>query len=344
VTFDLALLSVAIVVALTVAHFLFWRWKLNSPSHEDELLRATTGDGWSLALGRRRPRGAPRLPPVLLVHGIAMNRQAFDFGVEHWSVAASLARAGFECFSLDLRGHGGSRKGPPSRWTLDEYLREDLPAAFDAIETATGSAQVLFVGHSQGAILGMAACALYPERIRALVALAGPAHFDSKRFRALAALRWFGLGSHLRALARIAAPFSGFWHPSLVELSINPRNVPRRVYRRLLANGIEDLHPGVLDHFAACIRDDTFRSFDGAVDYRALFPGCAQPALFLAAEKDGLAPPAVVEEARRRWGGEARFHCFSGEYGHTDLLLGKSAPEEVFPLIRDFLIEHSKAA
>ena len=74
---------------------------------------------------------------MLLVHGIAMNRQAFDFGVERWSVAAHLAAAGFDCFSLDLRGHGGSRRGPTSRWTLDTYLDQDLPSALDAIRAAT---------------------------------------------------------------------------------------------------------------------------------------------------------------------------------------------------------------
>jgi pimeloyl-ACP methyl ester carboxylesterase len=337
------LLTAAALAVLTVAHFVFWRWKLGAPSGEDELVRARTRDGWSLALGRRRPRAAPRRPPVLLVHGIAMNRQAFDFGVERYSIAAHLAQAGFDCFALDLRGHGASRTGPTSRWTLDTYLREDLPAALDEIRARTGEGSVLYVGHSQGAILGMAACALYPERIRALVALAGPAHFDAQpRLRALVALRRLPLvARHLRLLARTAAPFSGWWHPALLEVSVNMRNVERPIYRRLLANAIEDLQPGVLDQFAACIRDDTFRSCDGTLDYRALFPSATQPALFVAAEKDGLAPPAVVEAAFRRWGGPKRYWSCGRDYGHADVLLGRNAPELVYPMIREFLIESS---
>ena len=344
-TLETVLAAAAVLAVLTVAHFAFWGWKLRAPSREDELLRATTRDGWSLALGRRRPRGMARLPPVLLVHGIAMNRQAFDFGVERYSVAAHLAAAGFDCFALDLRGHGGSRRGPTSRWNLDTYLAEDLPAAFDAIRAATGSEQVLYVGHSQGAILGMAACALHPGRIRALVALAGPAHFDAQpRLRALVELRRLGLGRHLRLLSRTVAPFSGFWHPSPVELAVNVRNVDRPVYRRLLANAIEDLQPGVVDQFAACIRDDAFRSADGAVDYRALFPSCRQPALFLAAERDGLAPPAAVEAAFRGWGGSKRLHVFGAGYGHADVILGRDAPEVVYPIINAFLAENSETA
>ncbi len=335
------LIALAVLAVLAIAHVLFWRWKLDAPGHEDELLVAGTRDGWRLALARRRPRAPPRRPPVLLVHGIAMNRQAFDFGVERYSIAAHLSAAGFDCFALDLRGHGGSRRGPTSRWTLDTYLDEDLPAAFDRIREATGSDEVLYVGHSQGAILGMAACALHPTRIRALVALAGPAHFDAQpRLRALVELRRLGLGRHLRLLARAAAPFSGYWHPSLLELSINMRNVERPVYRRLLANAIEDLQPGVLEQFAACVRDDTFRSCDGAVDYRALFPACTQPALFIAGEKDGLAPPAVVEAAFQRWGGPRRYWSSGRDYGHADVLLGRDAPEVVYPVIREFLEEN----
>ncbi|HSN89991.1 MAG TPA: alpha/beta fold hydrolase, partial [Anaeromyxobacteraceae bacterium] len=171
-----ALLAGALLLA-GVLHYLFWTWWLAVPGGEDELLHAATRDGWRLALARRRPRAPARVPPVLLCHGLAVNRQTLDFGVERHSLAAFLSRAGFDCFALDLRGHGGSRPRPgaPRRWTLDTYLAEDVPAALDAIRAATGEDRVLWVGHSQGAMLGMAACSLYPDRIAGLVSIAGPA-------------------------------------------------------------------------------------------------------------------------------------------------------------------------
>jgi pimeloyl-ACP methyl ester carboxylesterase len=201
------------------------------------------------------------------------------------------------------------------------------------------------VGHSQGAVLGMAACALHPDRIAALVALAGPAHFHAQPMLArLVMLRRLGMGRGLRELARAVAPFSGWWHPRPFDVSVNLRNVERRVYRRLLANAIEDLQPGVLEQFATFVREDSFRSMDGTVDYRARLAGCTQPALFVSAEKDGLAPPPVVEAAFRAWGGKKRYASFGREYGHTDLILGRNAPEVVFPVVRDFLLEHSEPA
>ena len=338
----LALGALALAV-LTALHWAFWTWKLAAPTHEDEVLPARTRDGWTLYLGRRRPKGEPRGPPVLLVHGIAMNRQAFDFGVERYSVAGFLSRAGFDCFTLDLRGHGRSRRGPSRRWNLDTYLREDLPAAFDAVRAATGAEKVLYVGHSQGALLGMAACAVHPGRVAALVALAAPVHFHAQPGLArLVKLRHLGLGRGLRELARMVAPFSGWWHPPPFDLSANVRNVERPIYRRLLANAIEDLQPGVLEQIAAFVREDAFRSMDGTVDYRARLAGCAQPALFVSAGKDGLAPPAVVEAAFRAWGGPKRYWSCGRDYGHADVILGRNAPEVVFPVVRDFLLEHAR--
>src|SRR3990172_7505660 len=101
-----------IAALLAVLHYAFWSWFLRLPPREDELLFARTRDGWDLALGRCRPASPGPLPPVLLVHGIAMNRQAFEFGLDRYALADPLARAGFDCFSLDLRGHGASRRRP----------------------------------------------------------------------------------------------------------------------------------------------------------------------------------------------------------------------------------------
>jgi pimeloyl-ACP methyl ester carboxylesterase len=332
-----------LAVLAAVAHIAFWQWRLRVRPREDEVVRATTRDGWDLGLGHRRPKGPPRHPPVLFVHGLAMNRQAFDFGVEAYSMSAFLARSGFDCFALDHRGHGLSRHGPSRRWNLDDYLREDLPAALDAIRAATGQPDVLLVGHSQGALLGMAAAVLHPGRIRALVALAPPIHFHRReRLGLLVALRHLPISRHTRLASWWMAPFVGIFHPAFAEVAINTRNIERPIYRRLMANAIEDLQPGVLEQYAAFVNEDSFRSMDGAVDYRALLPQAHQPALFISAVKDGIAPPSVVEAAFDLWGGPKRYWQCGQEYGHGDVLLGLGAPDVVFPFIRNFLLEQSQ--
>jgi pimeloyl-ACP methyl ester carboxylesterase len=333
---------VALLVLAAAAHLLFWWWRLAEPGREDERITAVTADGWWLNLGRRWPRGPPRRRPVLLVPGIAMNRLALDFVVERHSLAAFLASAGLDAFALDLRGHGGSRPGPraPLRWTLDDYLERDVPAALDAVAAATGEHQVLWVGHSQGALLGLAAAARFPNRVAGVVALAPPIRLGGRadHLRALPVMARWRLA---RAGARLAAPFAGLWQPRAADLVVRPQEMERPVYRRLLMNVIEDLPVGVVAQFERFVREDRFGSMDGAHDHREGLARCRQPALFVAAPEDGLAPPEVVEEAHRRWGGEKALLVAPAGVGHTDLLLGRRAPEWLFPAVRDWLVARS---
>lgn len=340
------------LVLATWAHYLFWTWRFLVPPEEDELVRAETRDGWSLALARRRPRGAPRPVPVLLVHGISANHLCLDFPLEGLSLPAFLSAAGFDCFSLDLRGHGRSRPlpGAPRRWDVDTYAAEDIPAAIDAIRRVTGSDRVLYIGHSQGALIGMIGCQAMPDRFAGLVAMAGPIHFRSGNVAASLIRYGFVVAGKLnRFLARCLAPFSGVWHPPVSQAVINAKNVARPIYRRVLVNVVENINPGVIRQFASWIREDVFRSRDGKVDYRAGLTTCRQPALFVGAALDPLAPPDVVEASYALWGGDkeifiAGLHTgCSCDYGHTDILLGRSAPQEVYPRVRDWLVAHATA-
>jgi pimeloyl-ACP methyl ester carboxylesterase len=346
-------LLAAAAAALGFLHHRFWTWRLRVPGAEDALVFATTRDGWRIALGRRRPRGPARRPPILLCHGLSTNRFSLDSGMERYSLAAFLSAAGFDCFAIDLRGHGASRPdrpGAPRRFGFDDYVREDVPAALEAVREATGEERVLWVGHSLGALVGLAACEAHPDRIAGVVALAGPVHFDGQAdLRRYIRYGFLVNGRANRFLAHMVAPFAGLAHPPAAEIAINGRNVDRRVFRRHLANGIEDVPAGVFAQLREWVEDDVFRSADGAVDYRARLSACRQPALFVSAERDGLAPPPVVRAAFERWGGEKRYwnaglrEGFSADYGHTDLLLGRRAPEEIFPRLRDWLLAHSVA-
>jgi len=61
----------------------------------------------------------------------------------------------------------------------------------------------------------------------------------------------------------------------------------------------------------------------------------------VAAPRDGLAPPGSVEEGHARWGGEKTLLVAAPEVGHGDLVLGKRAPGELFPAVRDWLAARS---
>ena len=346
------IIALLAVVVLAMAHVAFWaRWYRVRPQ-QDELRFAPTRDGWEIAIARRKPRGAARLPPVLLCHGLAANRSGLDFGIDRYSLSLYLAQAGFDCFALELRGHGSSRrarKDAPRGWSFDSYLNEDIPAALDEIRAATSCPETFWVGHSQGALLGLAAAVRFPERIAAVVALAPPTHFAAQNeLKRLLRFAFLATGRH-RWLVRAAAPVAGYLHPSFAQFALNSRNVDPRVYRQLMANVVEDISPGVLAQFLRWARSDVFVSEDGTVDYRGGLASAKQPALFIGGARDLLAPPASVRAGYELWGGEkelwiaGRDTGAGADYGHSDLIFGLRAPEEIFPRVRDWLQLRSRA-
>ncbi|HEX4381925.1 MAG TPA: alpha/beta hydrolase [Myxococcales bacterium] len=345
------LIALALMVA-AVVHVRFWSFVYRVVAQQDELLTVETKDGWAIALARRTPRREPRLPPVLLCHGLASNRGNLDFGIDRYSVSLYLAQAGFDCFALDLRGHGGSvraRRDAPHLWTFDTYLDQDIPAALDEIAKVTGSSRALWVGHSQGALLGLLTASLHPERIAGVVAMAPPTHWHAQE-ELKRLMRFVPAGrSRNRILARAFSPLAGYTHPSAAQLPLNTRNVEPRVLRQVMANVVEDISAGVQAQFFRWARTDKFDSADGAIDYRLALATAKAPALFIAGAKDLLAPPASVRAGHDLWGGEKELWVagtaesqLSANYGHSDLIYGRKAPEEIFARVRDWLLAHSQ--
>ena len=345
-------LAAALALAvLALLHTLFWSWVYRVRPTHDELRFARTQDGWRVAVARRVPRGEPRRPPVLLCHGLWVNRGNLDFGVPRYSLALALANAGFDSFALDLRGHGDSRRGSPPAWSFDTYLSQDVPAALDEVRAATGADRVLWVGHSQGALLGLVAAGMHAGRIAGVVALAPPTHFAAQEaLRKLLPYSFLARGRGHRFLARAASPLAGWFHPGFEQFAWNSRNVDPRIYRQVLANVVEDIPPRVLAQFLDWMRRDRFASLDGLTDYRAGLSGARQPALFVSGAVDLLAPPAAVRAGYELWAGEKEYWNagreagLSVDYGHSDLIFGRRAPEEIYPRIAAWLRAHSEPA
>lgn len=157
---------------------------LAAPLRADETIvkeahATVTADGWKIALHRVRPATliAGR-EPVVFFHGFLENHRYYDLDAKV-SLAGYLAKKGFDCWTVDFRGAGDSDK--PSllaldgwKYSVDDYIHEDAPAAIDYVLGATGAGQVLCVGHSMGGL------AIYgyletesPAKVKGAVTLAG---------------------------------------------------------------------------------------------------------------------------------------------------------------------------
>lgn len=313
----------------------------------DELYKVPTDDGSAIALGRYRPRGPRRfVEPVVLGHSLGTNRFNLDFD-ETYSVARALARRGFEAWVLELRGHGlaGSAQGS----TFDVEATHDVTAALRAV-TSTGAPGVLWVGHSRGGMLAYAHLARNPRApIRAIANLGTPVHFEAspglKRFIAAVAptlqLPVLPLGLAAKAAVPIGLP-----PDPIGKYLVRAENMDKTVIRQAIAHVAADVPGGVGRQFARWIRTGAFDGEDG-FDYRRGMKAISAPLLLLAGVKDYLAPPAAVHAAAALASGPVetvtvgKATGFSDDYGHGDLVLGRRAPQEVFPRIADFFARHA---
>jgi pimeloyl-ACP methyl ester carboxylesterase len=321
----------------------------------DEIHFARTSDGWRIALTRHRPEGAAAAgDPVLLCHGIASSSTGLDL-TEHVSLARALARAGLDAWLVDLRGRGQSLKprlfGDVAwDWSFDEYVERDAPAAIDAVLRATGRSRLHWVGFSLGAVVGYGVLQ-DPDvapKITSAVAIAGPVSYRLQRrylfHWPLRNLRWL----RFEFLMRLLAPASGYWRPKLLH---NPENITGAVIRRVAVNAASNFGRNEMLQFSDWLEHDVFRSIDHRRDYRGGLAKIQTPLLFIAGNKDLIAPPPSVKDAHdavasadKRFVIASRAQAFEANYGHLDLVLGQQAPREIFPLVVDWLEAHRAGA
>lgn len=333
----------------------YYRLRAERPT----LARVRCADGWELAVHVRPAVRRRFREPVLLCHGLAANRYTFDFEPPY-SLAHALAEAGFDCYVVEWRGTGLSRRAPPGRrstdYSFDDHVRQDAPALLRYALERSGAERALWVGHSMGGLVGYAvAQGPLGQRVAGLATLGSPVFFRYGPFlhavlRLGVRAAWpFGLRQEW-ATANLA-PFLGYLPLPLSDLMVNPRHIPPRVQRQLSAHMISAVSRRMLLQFQDWIRHDAFRSSDGREDWRAGIARVTAPLLVIGGSQDKLAPPEAVEAqyALAAASEDRTLHVFGRDrgdkmdYGHGDLLFGTGAPTEVYPVLQRWLTAHATA-
>ncbi len=341
------------VVALLLAVWVWVVWRLYRPRRpEPERLTVVAGDGWRLALYRRPASKRRFAEPVLLCHGLAANHRNLDFEPP-WSVAQYLADAGFDCFTVEWRGTGGSRGAPEGKratdYRIDDHVALDAPAFVDAVLQHTGAKRVFWVGHSLGGLIGYAAAqGPVGEKLAGIATMGSPAFFRYPAFMRgvmrLARVLAFPFALRQRLFSIATAPFLGHVTLPLTDVVMNPLAIPPPMQRRMYAQVISSISRGVVLQFHDWLSNDAFRSWDRTVDWRAGLSRLTVPLLISGGARDRLAPKDVVNEAFETAGSSDKTLMVFGtengdqmDYGHGDLIFGEHAPEEVYPRVRAWL-------
>lgn len=325
-----------------------FRIPLPSPDHE-------------IAFLRYRPEETRFAEPVILCHGLAANRFNMDFfedgtGSDRRSFARYLSRRGFDVWILELRGTGMARVPKGADWSIDDEVEEDLPTAIETVLTETGAERLFWVGHSKGGIMQyLLQGRKRPghEKVAAMVTLGSPGTVEYQR-RSVRPLLWFGRiltrflsRIPMRLLAVPLLPFAEVIHFIGRRVLRVIDALDPRVLRRLFANLPADVSRGVANQLIDWVAEPD-RTLTGLED-RSL-EEVRLPMLLVAGSLDILAPPRAVEHVVQRVGSPdvtfrvmGREHGDQVEYGHGDLIIGDHAPEEVFPMVGDWLAARARS-
>ncbi len=309
-----------------------------------------TDDGHWVHLLRYANEG---MPPVVLVHGISSNHHFWDLQPDR-SLALYLHHAGYDVWNMDLRGHGDAVLGPdgqrqPAGWTVDDYGRYDLPAAFAYVQELTGESQLRYVGHSMGGmVLAIYLASHATTPLVSAVAVASPLDFRDPDAMTKAALgsAWLGTGVGFLPTplgGRLLAHLDTRTPLSLDEMLYNPANMTPEARKLMLRRIVSPLSKGELAQFGLASLGE-FRSADGDLVYRSALGQVSVPMLFIAGRADRVASPERVWAYYDAVGSPDKgfivasvANGFSGDYGHLDIGLGDEARTEIYPLIEAWL-------
>lgn len=321
--------------------------------------RALTRDGWRLALYRySTPRGSHRTP-VILCHGMSSNRWNMD-GPGRTSMARYLARKGYDVWVVELRGAGRSMRPnwwnqKAYDWRFEDYVYHDAPAVLRVVLRETGAEKVHWVGHSMG---GMIAYALLmgpvQTKIASAVTLASPTMSEVGHpmldfglpFRSL--LRFAPSRVPIGLASRLGAPWALLIHwlfqRPIAELGFHAGSLDPASLRALMFLAIDDLPASLLREFARWYETKAMSDRYAMFDFTEHLERVSAPLFIIAGGKDELTPARDLEyvydhiasrdKAFRVIGKE---HGFAHDYSHADLVLGKHAPDDVYPLILEWL-------
>src|SRR5262245_40754720 len=97
-------------------------FRLSRPQAKETYV--TAPDGWRIAVFARPAERKRFQEPILLSHGLAANHLAMDLDPPY-SLADHLNSAGFDCYAVDWRGTGHSRRPAPGKrfegFTIDDH-------------------------------------------------------------------------------------------------------------------------------------------------------------------------------------------------------------------------------
>ncbi len=359
------MLAVVGLVALVASwlHYVYWvrRFTLELPYELVE--RVETPDGSAIEL-RRLPRGhgasdaargqGEASPPVLLVHGIALNHRNNDL-TEDLSLGRALSKAGRDVWLLTLRsGRDDLGFFEERRVSFERMAKHDLPIGVAEVLRRTGASQLDYVGFSMGGMLLYASLGRFvPEaQVRRVAIIGSPASIEPPLAMLSRVARlvpgWLVPTLRLRIVSRFLAFMAEWIRTPIHRWVYDPDNVEPGTAPYAMVNGFVNIPHPLATEFIRWAADHGVVRFEGTPVTETL-RAVRTPVFFVAGAGDRIAPPRAVRRAFEAWGADADVEVdkqftlvgietgAAADYGHGDLAIGRFAEQDVFDPVRGFL-------
>ncbi len=233
-------------------------------------------------------------------------------------------------------------------WTFDDYVNIDVPTAIDYVKKTTGAPEVFWVGHSMGGNVMLAHLATNQRNdLRGVVTVGSQltmanGHVVSQYINTLQWLRLMELKNGVeKDQAREAAK------EQARALLFNQNNMEGDVVQRLEVAGTDTPAVGVLGQYFELLGTGEFKSADNKYNYAKHASNINVPILLSAGAQDSFVNPndlaflnqniSSVDRQMLIWGPSSGMYPF----GHNDALISRRAVEQVYPVIVEWLNQHS---
>lgn len=288
----------------------------------------------------------PHLPPVLVIPGYGMNSSIFSYHPSGRSMEECFAAAGFEVWSVDLRGQGDTFCTREQKsYGLVQLATVDVRTALRTVRerSFTEAPGIHAIGCSLGAtLLYLNLAHPEPVPVSSLVSIGGPLRwvdvhpllrrlFVSPRLAGFIPIR--GTRQTVRLLLPLLLRFpkllSPYLHPDLIDTSDIDR----------LVQSVEDPSPRLNREIAEWIHERELLA--GGRTLGEVLAGSEVPLLCVAADADGIVPPSCVFSAYYASGAAVREKILVGgegrHFAHADLFVSRYSQELVFEPVANWL-------
>lgn len=298
--------------------------------------------------GGRRGDAAPSHVPVLLVPSMINRWYVIDLR-EGASLAAALAKdSPWDTFCFDW----GIPEDEDRYVTWDDVLAR-LDRMVKRVLRITGAEQVAIVGYCMGATLSSIYTALHPERVAALVNLAGPIDFShAGRLGTMVDARWFDPKA-MTAAGNLSANQmqSGFLAlaptgsiSKWVGLADKGHDPKARASFAALETWASDNIPFPAGAYVTYIEELYQQNLLIKGEHwvrgeRVDLSRIRCPVMAIVAERDAICPPKAATALLDATSSAVK-DVLSVPGGHVGAVVGSRAAKELYPRMRDWLMRH----